>query len=42
MTTEIDEAPEFYFAEDYHPQYLAKNPLGYRCHAATGIAYPVA
>ena len=32
----------FYYAEDYHQQYLAKNPHGYRCHAATGIAYPVA
>ncbi|GAB22532.1 peptide methionine sulfoxide reductase MsrA [Gordonia polyisoprenivorans NBRC 16320 = JCM 10675] len=30
----------FYYAEDYHQQYLAKNPHGYRCHAATGIAYP--
>ncbi|MET9200004.1 peptide-methionine (S)-S-oxide reductase MsrA [Gordonia sp. NPDC003585] len=30
----------FYYAEDYHQQYLAKNPHGYRCHAATGIHYP--
>ncbi|GAC54650.1 peptide-methionine (S)-S-oxide reductase MsrA [Gordonia amicalis] len=30
----------FYYAEDYHQQYLAKNPHGYRCHAATGISYP--
>ncbi|MDL9937613.1 peptide-methionine (S)-S-oxide reductase MsrA [Gordonia sp. ABSL1-1] len=30
----------FYYAEDYHQQYLAKNPHGYRCHAATGIRYP--
>jgi len=29
ITTEILEAPEFYFAEDYHQQYLAKNPGGY-------------
>ncbi|WP_040510693.1 peptide-methionine (S)-S-oxide reductase MsrA [Gordonia soli] len=30
----------FYYAEDYHQQYLAKNPNGYRCHAATGLKYP--
>lgn len=30
----------FYYAEDHHQQYLAKNPHGYRCHAATGISYP--
>ncbi len=29
ITTEIIEAPEFYYAEDYHQQYLAKNPWGY-------------
>ena len=29
MTTEIAEAPPFYYAEDYHQQYLAKNPHGY-------------
>jgi peptide methionine sulfoxide reductase MsrA len=28
------------YAEDYHQQYLAKNPHGYDCHANTGIAYP--
>ncbi|MFW0783812.1 peptide-methionine (S)-S-oxide reductase MsrA [Gordonia sp. CPCC 206044] len=32
----------FYYAEDYHQQYLAKNPNGYRCHAATGLHYPAA
>lgn len=32
----------FYYAEDYHQQYLAKNPNGYRCHAATGLRYPAA
>jgi peptide-methionine (S)-S-oxide reductase len=32
----------FYYAEDYHQQYLAKNPHGYRCHAATGLRYPAA
>lgn len=31
----------FYYAEGYHQQYLAKNPAGYRCHAATGLHYPV-
>ncbi|MFT4397121.1 peptide-methionine (S)-S-oxide reductase MsrA [Gordonia lacunae] len=30
----------FYYAEDHHQQYLAKNPHGYRCHAATGVVYP--
>ena len=30
----------FYYAEDYHQQYLAKNPNGYRCHASTGLQYP--
>ncbi len=41
ITTEIREAPEFYFAEDNHQQYLAKNPQGYDCHTATGVACPV-
>jgi len=41
ITTEIREAPEFYFAEDYHQQYLAKNPGGYDCHTATGVTCPV-
>ncbi len=40
ITTEIREAPELYFAEDYHQQYLAKNPHGYDCHTATGVACP--
>ena len=40
ITTEIRDAPEFYYAEDYHQQYLGKNPNGYDCHANTGIAYP--
>ncbi|TAM92376.1 MAG: peptide-methionine (S)-S-oxide reductase MsrA, partial [Jatrophihabitans sp.] len=30
----------FFFAEDLHQQYLAKNPFGYRCHASTGIPFP--
>jgi peptide-methionine (S)-S-oxide reductase len=41
ITTEIREAPAFYFAEDYHQQYLAKNPNGYDCHTATGVACPI-
>ncbi|MBS1848894.1 MAG: peptide-methionine (S)-S-oxide reductase MsrA [Actinobacteria bacterium] len=32
----------FFYAEDWHQQYLAKNPHGYRCHAATGLRYPTA
>nr|VFK20736.1 MAG: peptide-methionine (S)-S-oxide reductase [Candidatus Kentron sp. LFY] len=38
-TTEIIQAPEFYYAEDYHQQYLAKNPNGYCGLGGTGIAY---
>jgi peptide-methionine (S)-S-oxide reductase len=37
ITTEILDAPEFYFAEDYHQQYLAKNPSGYCGLGGTGI-----
>jgi peptide-methionine (S)-S-oxide reductase len=40
ITTEIKPAPEYYYAEDYHQQYLLKNPNGYRCHSATGIKVP--
>jgi len=40
ITTEIKPAPEYYYAEDYHQQYLVKNPHGYRCHSATGIRVP--
>ena len=40
ITTEITPAPTYYYAEDYHQQYLAKNPHGYRCHSATGIPFP--
>ena len=40
ITTEIKPAPTYYYAEDYHQQYLAKNPLGYRCHANTGVKFP--
>ena len=37
ITTEIIPAPEFYFAEDYHQQYLAKNPSGYCGLGGTGV-----
>ena len=40
ITTEIVDAPEFYFAEDYHQQYLAKNPNGYCGLGGTGVACP--
>ena len=40
ITTEIKSLAEYYYAEDYHQQYLAKNPHGYDCHANTGIGYP--
>lgn len=39
ITTEIVEAPEFYYAEDYHQQYLAKNPQGYCGLGGTGVCY---
>jgi peptide-methionine (S)-S-oxide reductase len=41
VTTEILDAPEFYFAEDYHQQYLAKNPMGYCGLGGTGVACAV-
>jgi peptide-methionine (S)-S-oxide reductase len=41
ITTEIAPAPAFYFAEDYHQQYLAKNPNGYCGLGGTGVACPV-
>jgi peptide-methionine (S)-S-oxide reductase len=41
ITTEILEAPPFYYAEDYHQQYLAKNPGGYCGIGGTGVACPV-
>ena len=37
ITTEILDAPAFYYAEDYHQQYLAKNPRGYCGHGGTGV-----
>jgi peptide-methionine (S)-S-oxide reductase len=39
ITTEIVEAREFYYAEDYHQQYLAKNPRGYCGLGGTGVSY---
>jgi peptide-methionine (S)-S-oxide reductase len=41
ITTEIVDAPKFYFAEDYHQQYLAKNPGGYCGLGGTGVSCPV-
>lgn len=40
ITTEVKAAPTFYFAEDYHQQYLAKNPGGYCGLGGTGVCYP--
>ncbi|HEV8641446.1 MAG TPA: peptide-methionine (S)-S-oxide reductase MsrA [Methylomirabilota bacterium] len=40
ITTEIAEAPEFFYAEDYHQQYLAKKPWGYCGLGGTGVACP--
>jgi len=41
ITTEILDAPEFYYAEDYHQQYLGKNPNGYCGLGGTGVSCPV-
>jgi peptide-methionine (S)-S-oxide reductase len=41
ITTEILPAPEFYYAEDYHQQYLSKNPAGYCGLGGTGVSCPV-
>jgi peptide-methionine (S)-S-oxide reductase len=40
ITTEIRQAPEFYYAEDYHQQYLGKNPAGYCGLGGTGVSCP--
>ena len=45
ITTEVAafgsaKAPTYYYAEDYHQQYLVKVPNGYRCHSATGVPFP--
>jgi peptide-methionine (S)-S-oxide reductase len=41
ITTEVLDAPDFYFAEDYHQQYLAKNPMGYCGLGGVGVACPI-
>ena len=41
ITTEVGEAGEFYYAEDYHQQYLAKNPSGYCGIGGTGVSCPM-
>ena len=41
ITTEIVEAPTFYYAEDYHQQYLSKNPMGYCGLGGTGVSCPI-
>ena len=41
ITTEIAPAPTFYYAEDYHQQYLAKNPNGYCGLGGTGVSCPI-
>jgi len=41
ITTEIAEAPEFWYAEDYHQQYLSKNPNGYCGLGGTGVSCPI-
>ncbi len=40
ITTEAMTAPEFYYAEDVHQQYLHKVPHGYDCHSSTGVPFP--
>lgn len=40
ITTEIAAMPDYYYAEDYHQQYLHKNVHGYRCHSDTGVPFP--
>ena len=41
ITSEVVDAPEFYYAEDYHQQYLARNPRGYCGHGGTGVSCPL-
>ena len=41
ITTEIVDVPPFYYAEDYHQQYLAKNPNGYCGLGGTGVSCPI-
>jgi peptide-methionine (S)-S-oxide reductase len=41
ITTEIVDAPEFWYAEGYHQQYLYRNPMGYCVIGGTGVSCPV-
>ena len=41
ISTELGPAPEFYYAEDYHQQYLSKNPMGYCGIGGTGVSCPI-
>jgi peptide-methionine (S)-S-oxide reductase len=41
ITTQIQDAPPFYYAEDYHQQYLGKNPGGYCGLGGTGVSCPI-
>ena len=41
VTSEVLDAPAFYYAEDYHQQYLAKNPMGYCGLGGTGVSCPI-
>ncbi|MGH7071415.1 MAG: peptide-methionine (S)-S-oxide reductase MsrA, partial [Acetobacteraceae bacterium] len=41
ITTEVHDAPQFFYAEDYHQQYLAKNPDGYCGLKGTGVSCPI-
>src|SRR5690348_11583686 len=41
ITTDVEDEPDFYYAEDYHQQYLAKNPNGYCGLGGTGVSCPV-
>ncbi|MDH3266609.1 MAG: peptide-methionine (S)-S-oxide reductase, partial [Gammaproteobacteria bacterium] len=41
ITTEIEPLGTFYYAEDYHQQYLAKNPGGYCALGGTGVSCPI-
>ena len=41
ITTEVIDAPDYFYAEDYHQQYLAKNPMGYCGLGGTGVSCPI-
>ena len=40
ITTSIQPLKAYYYAEDYHQQYLVKHVNGYRCHSTTGVPFP--